>query len=98
MDDSAKLEAEIAETRSQLGDMVEALAYKTDVQARAADAVSQAGAAAASSALDVRDKIVDAAADAAAEFKKPKSRGPAIMRLGIALAAAFLVYRWATRD
>jgi cobalamin biosynthesis Mg chelatase CobN len=56
------LRGEIARTRSDLGDTIEALAAKTDVKARSKDAVNDVTDQAKAKARDVRDQAVGVAA------------------------------------
>ena len=60
--DPAALRAQIAETRAELGDTVEALAAKTDVKARAQHAASQAADTAKAKLSAARDQAADLAA------------------------------------
>jgi hypothetical protein len=58
----AGLRDEIVQTRSDLGDTIEALAAKTDVKARAKDAANDVADQARAKARDVRDQASDVVA------------------------------------
>jgi hypothetical protein len=58
-----QVQAEIEETRAELGDTVEALVAKTDVKGQAKQAVNDAKATVADKAADARATAVDKAAD-----------------------------------
>jgi Protein of unknown function (DUF3618) len=58
-----QVQAEIEETRAELGDTVEALVAKTDVKGQAKQAVNDAKAAVADKAADAKATVADKAAD-----------------------------------
>ena len=97
--DPAALRAQIADTRADLGDTVEALAAKTDVKARAQEAASQAADTAKEKLSAVRDQAADLAttvsdkASSAAATVRDKVRDadlPAQVRRPVPLAALVL--------
>jgi hypothetical protein len=59
----AQVQAEIEETRAELGDTVEALVAKTDVKGQAKQAVNDAKATVAEKAADVKQTVTAKAAD-----------------------------------
>ena len=76
--DPEEIKSEIEETRSRMGDTVEALAYKTDVRARARDAVSDR--------IDaIKGKVSDAATGARAKAHDARD---AMAQLGDRLPSA----------
>lgn len=81
--DASDIRQEIADTRADLGDTVEALAYKTDVKARAKDAVDERVSAAkgtVANAVETVKSTVAAAAGMTGETVR-KQRGN-VARLG----------------
>jgi len=63
-EDPRAIRAQIDETRARMGDTVEALSYKTDVKARARDAVTGKKDAIVNRITGVKDAIVGTASDA----------------------------------
>ncbi len=89
-----RIEQDIAQTRQELGDTAEALAAKTDVKARAHDAVEDAKEAAATKVHDARSA---AAAKAAATREtvgsNPFPVGAVVAAVGLALVAVWVIRR-----
>jgi hypothetical protein len=80
--DTAALRADIARTRSELGDTIEALAGKADVKGRARDAAAQAAArvrdtvsSGAHAALDRAGDVAGTVAGRAGSLREPGPRG-----------------------
>lgn len=98
--DAATLRAEIAATRSQLGETLEALAAKADVKTRIRDAAGRRTASVrdqTSMVISDGKETVRTARQAASKRLEAVPGGPAPWALGVAIAAAsvlaWLVWR-----
>lgn len=103
-----ELRAEIRQTREQLGQTVEALAYRTDVKARTGDRVQEVKQNATARVIELRETAStkadqattklnevtpDAAKTAAAEATQQVRANPAPVAIGAALAVGLLLGR-----
>ena len=73
-DTIAAARAEVERTREELGDTVEALAYKADVKARAHDKVDEAKAQAAERVEEVRTQATEKAAEVKAQAAEVRTQ------------------------
>lgn len=95
-DKVAALRSEIEQTRAELGETVEQLAYKVDVKARAKEKVEETKARAAAVATQARDKARDKVRETAHELRTepavPARRAAVRMRTSVRERPA----QWAT--
>ena len=87
-DDPDAIRADIAATRAELGDSVEALAAKADVKARAKQTVAAAKDRAADSAKETAQAAVERTKDAAEQVGETVRRRPAPLAGALAAVAA----------
>jgi Protein of unknown function (DUF3618) len=96
----AEIQREIEQTREDLGDTVEALAYKADVKAQAKQKVEETRASVSATKERVlgraKEASPDSAATAAAQVSQKARENPLALAAVGALAAGFLIGR-ATR-
>jgi hypothetical protein len=101
--DQQALRSDIAETRAELGETVAALSAKTDVRARASDAVGQVTDQAREKARAVGDQVKAGAAsvrDSLAEVEVPavvRRPLPVAVLVGAAVGVALVVFWWRRR-
>ncbi len=88
--DTEEIQADIEQTRSELGDTVEALAAKTDVKARAHDKVDEAKARVNETVSGFGEKARDAAPDSAAQGASQAAEAVKRNPQYVALAGAFV--------
>jgi ElaB/YqjD/DUF883 family membrane-anchored ribosome-binding protein len=97
--DPEQIQSEIAQTREELGDTIEALAQKADVKAQARERIEETKA----SVSEKKDEFVakarevspEAAANVASEVSQTARERP--VPLGVAFAAGFLLGRVSKR-
>jgi LPS O-antigen subunit length determinant protein (WzzB/FepE family) len=74
--DTDLIRRQIAQTRDEMGDIIDAIAYKADVQARAKDRVSDAVDRARESVSGTASSIKDAVSGTASSIKDRTGRDP----------------------
>jgi len=85
-----QIQADIEQTRQEVGDTVEALAHKTDVKGRVQDRVEEIK-------TNVKAKTPDNAQDGGKAVVEQLRRNPAPLVLGGAVLVAFLIGRRTAR-